>query len=534
MARKTPAPEIVLQRTSLFPFFPSLLQHRHAGAAIALLYFIVLTVLSIQYHQIGDYGVETDFYWSHVPEAQRMLEGNLQIQDFQGPLYPAVLAGASLVTADLFRAGTLLATLSAAVALLLIYQLFRILLRYDMALVGTLLVAVNTVFVQYSYSAGTDMLFNVLVLGAVVLVLSQNERRWSSVALSGLLAGCAYLTRYNGVVLLLAIPLAFLLANPYRLAMNERLKTAGVFAGCFLIVIAPWGVYSLIEKGSFFYNKNYLNIAYEMYAKGRMSWDEFWYQGPEKYSSLAQVFFTDPVLFLKTVVGNSFTHALSDLENLAGWQVGVFSVAGTVLLVRGKPSSHILAFLIISFLFFGVLLLVFYSERFSLFLLTAYVLLALKALTWPKLAEYRFWNRVHLGALLALVIMIWTTARSYDFNARNISSGPIEVLSIAEWFHSAKGTAPDGTLILARKPHIAYYLGMELVSFHVVSTFEELFSEIKQKNVSYVYFGLMEAGLRPQFRSLLDPRQPPSFLRPLTYTISPPAVLYQVVFPELQ
>ena len=530
--KRAPTPDLAPQRTSLFPLFPSLLQHRFTGLVLALMYCVLLGFVNVQYHIIGDYGVETDFYWSHVPQAQRILAGTLTIEDFQGPLYPLLLAGASFLTPDLFRAGTLLATLCGAIALLLLHTLLRKMLRYDLAFVGTLFVAANSIFVQYSYSAGTDMFFNVLVLGALASVFARTERRWSALVLSGVLAGCAYLTRYNGIVLLIGIPTALLIANPYQLSMRERVITSAAFAGSFLATMAPWGIYSLIEKGSFFYNKNYLNIAYEMYAKGRMSWDQFWYQGPEKYSSLAQVVFKDPVLFTKTVLTNVVDHGLKDLENLVGWQLGIFSLAGVVVLVRERPSPQVLAFLIVSVLFFGVLLLVFYSERFSMFLLAPYVVLALKALTWQKLAQYRFWNRIHVGALIALVILVWTAARSYDFNANNISSGPREVLSIADWFHTARGTPPPGTRLLARKPHSAYYLGMELVSFPVVGTFDELLTEIKKANVAYVYFGLMEAGLRPQFQILLDPRRAPPYLRPLTYTTSPPAVLYQVVLPE--
>ena len=532
--KKASTHDIAPQRTSLFPLFPSLLQHRFAGLALALAYGIVLTILNLRYHIIGDYGVETDFYWSYVPQAQRLLAGTLEVQDFQGPFYPLLLAAASFFTTDLFRAGTVLATVCGAVALFLLHMLLRRLLRYDLAFVGTLLVAANTVFVQYSYSAGTDMLFNVLVLGAVASVLVRDERRWSAVVLSGVLAGCAYLTRYNGIVLLIAVPAALLVANPYRLSMKDRVITSAVFAGCFLATMAPWGIYSLIEKGGFFYNKNYLNIAYEMYAKGRMSWDQFWYQGPEKYTSLAQVVLTDPLLFAKTAVTNVVDHGLMDLENLAGWHLGVFSLGGIALSFRERPSPQVLAFLIVSVLFFGVLVLVFYSERFSLFLLAPYVLLALKALTWQNLAQFRFWNRVHVGALIAAVLLMWTAIRSYDFNAQNISSGPREVLSIAEWFHAARGTPPEGTRLLARKPHSAYYLGMDLISFPVVETYDELLTEIKKTNAAYVYFGLMEAGLRPQFQMLLDPRRAPPYLHPLTYTTSPPAVLYQVILPEQQ
>jgi hypothetical protein len=54
-------------------------------------------------------------------------------------------------------------------------------------------------------------------------------------------------------------------------------KTSAIFLGAFLVFIAPWGINCLIQKGSFFYNRNYLNIAYEMFAKGKVGWDQYWY-----------------------------------------------------------------------------------------------------------------------------------------------------------------------------------------------------------------------------------------------------------------
>ena len=83
--------------------------------------------------------------------------------------------------------------------------------------------------------------------------------------------------------------------------------------------------------------------------------------------------------------------------------------------------------------------------------------------------------------------------------------------------------------------HVVNLVGRDrLGAFPAASTFAELLTEIKKTNSAYVYFGLMEAGLRPQFQMLLDPRRAPPYLHPLTYTTSPPAVLYQVILPEQQ
>jgi hypothetical protein len=517
-----------IPQTSLFPFFSEAVSHAYTGLVIAALFFVTMFLISMKYHVVGDYGVETDFYWSYVPQAQHILGGKMPIEDFHGPGYPLVLACIALFTSDLFHAGVVLSSLAAAASLFLIYEILKKLFRADLALVGTLIVAVNTTFVQYSYTAGTDMVFMALVTASTFFFLRHEEMRWLNIVLSAVLAGLAYLTRYNGLFAAVAVPLAILAANPFQQPWKARAKTAGVYLGALLLTIAPWGIYCLIEKGSFFYNKNYLNIAYEMFAKGKITWDQYWSVDAQKFTSLTQVIFADPGLFISTVVRNMFDHAGSDLGALLGWQIGIFSLFGILDFVKEKPNARILSYFILALVFFAVLLLVFYGERFSMYLLPAYVILALKTLTWQGFARYRFWNRVQSGALIAGVLLVWTAMSSYNFNAANIDSGPREVVSIAQWFKSNCDDTGKGQTIIARKPHIAYYLDMKMELFPYVETYPQLLDQVRKVHASYLYFSLMEAGMRPQFRYLLDPAKAPRELRPLTYSAYPPAVLYKI------
>lgn len=514
--------------TSLFPFFPEAVNHRFAGPVLAALYFVVMGFIALKYHVVGDYNVETDFYWSYVPQAKHILQGTIPIEDFHGPAYPVILALIGLFTRDLFHAGVVLSTLAAAAALFFIFGLFKKLFRADIALIGTLLVAVNTTFVQYSYTAGTDMFFLALALASTFFLFKDDELNRRSLIIAAILSGIAYLTRYNGIFIVPAVPAAILLANPFRQEMKERVRTSALFVGVFFLTIAPWGVYCLIEKGSFFYSKNYLNIAYEMFAKGRIGWDQYWSVEAKQFTSLTQVIFADPGLFLSTLFRNVIEHASSDLGKLLGWHIGIFSLGGIILFIREKPSVRVLSYFLLAFVFFGVLLLVFYGERFSLYLLPAYIALALRALTWQRLAEYRFWKTLQVGGLIGFVLLIWSGTNSLEFNRLTIDSGPQEVVVIGKWFEQNIGEGESGKVIIARKPHIAYYLDMQMQLFPYVETYAELVAEMKKTNASYLYFSVMEAGMRPQFRNLLDPRNAPPELRPLTYVAYPPAVLYKV------
>ena len=526
MAKQTKQPAI--PQTSLFPFFPEFLSGRYAGMGIAGLFFILMLIVSLKYHVVGDYNVETDFYWTYVPQAGQILAGTIPIEDFHGPTYPMILSLASVLTKDLFHAGVVLSVLAASLSLYFIFELLKRLFRPDVAFLATLLVAVNTTFIRYTYTAGTDMVFMFFVTGSTFFLLREDQTKRYNLALAALFAALGYLTRYNGLYAVAGVPLAVILVNPFQQGMRDRVKTSAIFLGAFLVFIAPWGIDCLIQKGSFFYNRNYLNIAYEMFAKGKVGWDQYWYGEAQKFTSLSQVIFADPGRFVTTLGQNLFDHGTSDLSLLLGWQVGIFTLLGIVACFKYRPSSRVLSYFLVSAAFFGVLLLVFYGERFSMFLLPVYAALALKALTIPFLAKYRFWNTIQIGGIVAIVLVIWTGYDSMEFNRVNIDSGPREVLSFGNWFHQTYGDSENGKIVIARKPHIAYYLGMKLEMFPYVDTYEQLVADMRRSKASYLYFSLMEAGMRPQFQNLLDPRTPPKELRPLTYTTNPPAVLYKI------
>jgi hypothetical protein len=514
---KTPASTALLS---------TIFHHPRLGLWIGGLYGAILLSAALAYHTVGDYGIETDFFWTFVPGAEAILRGSILIEEFRGPAYPALLAGASFVFGDLFQTGVILAVVAGASVLVIVHRLFRKLLSPDAAFWGTVLIAVNPVFVQYSYSAGTDMMFFALVAGSALLLFG-TTRSTHYLIISAVLAGAAYLTRYNGIFAVFAVPLVLLVGNPDREPLKTRGWKAAGYVAVFFLTILPWGLYCLSEKGSFFYNKNYLNIAYEMFAKGRVGWDEYWSQAAEQYTSLGQVILADAGLFLKTVSINTVDHFVNDMSVLLGWHTGVFAVGGMLLLYKERVTRTVAGFLLYSLVFFGLLLIVFYSERFSLFLLTAYVLLTMHLLSSKAIHNLSLRTRAPVRVLLLLVITIWTFAQSYEFNRRNIDSGPKEVLVIADWFKRNVPHARED-IVITRKPHPAYYLGLEMKGFPYVETMDDLLREAHRLNARFLYFGLIEAAMRPQFQFLLDPRLAPPQLRPIVYTTSPPAVLYEI------
>jgi hypothetical protein len=516
---------------SLLAYFDDLINYKYLGLVISLLYLLIVGLLSLIFHTIGDYGIETDFFWGYVPNAKGFLEGTIPMDAFRGPLYPMVLGIVGFIFGDFFRAGILIGVLSASVVIYVTFELLKRIISPSVAFFVTLLIAVNPVFVQYSYSAGTDMFFNALVALTIFFFLKNSELNYRQIILAGFFGGLSYLTRYNGVFLLSFI-VVILFVNFWNQSWIKRLTTSALFVVVFVLTFSPWGFYCLGEKGSFLYNENYKNIAYEMHGKGKIGWDEFWFKESSKITSLTDVVFEDPPAFISTVVSNVADHFLSDMEKLLGWHIGVFVILGLVLLILSNPfknwKNRETSYYLVNLFFFGLLLLVFYSERFSLFLIPIYSVIAFHPFLSKKLKLQKYVPQ-KFGYFLLTALIIFTFIKSYSFNSVNIDSGPKELLILQEWYNQNIPIEDRGEKIASRKAHVAYYLKMEFTFIPLADTYEEFLTKLREQKADYLYFSTMEAAMRRQFQFLLNPKQNHPGLTAVVYFESPPAVLYKVL-----
>lgn len=515
---------------SLFTKLQNLIDYKHLGLIFAIIYSIVLGLISLSLHKIGDYGVETDFYWNYVPAAQQFLNGTVQIDPFHGPLYPMVLSLFGSVFGDFFRGGVILGLVSSAFVIYFSFESLKNIFSSLIASAVTLLLILNPIFIQYTYSAGTDMFFMALVSAAVFFFFKTNRSNTANILLAAFFGGLSYLTRYNGLFLFGFI-LVILFVNYWKIDLKKRFILSALFILVFVVTISPWGIYCLKEKGSFFYNENYKNIAYELYGKGKMGWDEFWFKESKSFTSISQVIFKDPGLFISNTVNNIPDHFLNDMDKLTGWHVGIFTALGFFLLLFNKPLKKInsieFAYLLVNFFFFTLLLLLFYGERFSMFLIPMYCSIAAITILSRK-------NSITEKIPVALRIVVLTilvcisAVKAYNYNSGIINSGPNEILVIKDWFSKNIKQPSDGVIISARKAHIAYYLNMKFKPLPLADNYDDFISGLRNNKVDYLYFSEIEAQLRQRFYSLLDPQSDHPGLTTVVFTSYPPAVLYKV------
>ena len=154
---------------------------------------------------IGNYGVESDFYRSYVPQAKQFLNGNLVLDQNRGPLYQIVLAFTALLfNNNFFSAGKFINIFFAGITLIFIFKIIDSIINKKAAYLTVLLVSVNFQFMKYSYEAGTDMIFFALDAASIYYILKNKDLNSKDFMIAGIFSGLSYLTRYTAISLIIS------------------------------------------------------------------------------------------------------------------------------------------------------------------------------------------------------------------------------------------------------------------------------------------------------------------------------------------
>lgn len=501
-----------------------------AYAAIAL-FAVYWLVQAFSVHRMGNYGVETDFYWKYGPAARDLTRGAVdpQYYDSKGWGYPAAVALLALAGFEPFRAGQMIALLSALASLLLLYRIHRSLFGPGAALAGLLVLVGSGVFLANTYEVGTDMFFLAVVLGSIALLIRSREPGWRAILASGLLGGWAFATRYNGLFLLPGALALFLLYGAPAGTKGERWRRAALWTGGFVAGALPWLAINAATTGNPLTNSNYVNVGYAVYGEG--NWEKFFYGGGRPIRSFADVVLLDPGRFLAAMARNVVEHLRRDLFELLSPPWGIAAIGGGLLLLRDKPDRRVLGYLTFGALGFLSLVPVFYGARFSLPILPFYVALA----TWPlvsptlgrALASVERAFPVRAFAYLAVWVPVAVSAYAWTgdpANAEAVRVGPYD-LSQAIGFLKAEAHPGDG--LLARKPHAAFLSDMRFVPIPDVPNADSLHAVATRERARYLLVSGAELSLRAAIRPFaVDNAVIPGFRRVFE---SPGALVYEVV-----
>lgn len=481
-------------------------------------------------HHVGNYGVETDFYWKYGPAAAALKHGRVLIEHFdsKGWGYPLVVAALSFLGLDLFRAGQVIGLLSACAAAWCVFRINRRLVGSTLGFLSTLILLGNYAFLVNVYEVGTDMFFFALVAGSIALLLDAERPGWVSIVASGLLGGWSFATRYNGLFLWPATVITLAAILHRELPAGRRWRNAGLWSAGFLVAAAPWLLVNAAHTGNPFTNSNWTNVGFSVYGQG--NWEHFFYGGDRKIHSFADVVLLDPVRFVKAMIANTFDHLKRDATELLGLPWGLLATAGLLVVALYRRGRLWGAHLLYGFFFFITLIPVFYGTRFSLPMLAFYSTLAIAPFGWDRLTEAataierRFPVRIFVFLLLWMPGALAASAKTQDpRNSESVQAGPYETLEAADYLKAHA----QGLTLLARKPHVAFISGMRFAPIPQVDSPAALHRAAREAGARYLLVSGAEMVLRAGVRPLAEPdARVPGFRRAFE---SAGALVYEVL-----
>ena len=479
-----------------------------AAIALILVYGIYWGIRAFTVHLLGNYAVETDFYWKYGPAAAALKEGRVLIEHFdsKGWGYPLVVAGVSRLGLDLFRAGQIIALLSACVGSFCVFRIHRRLLGSALALLSLLLLLSNYTFLSSTYEVGTDMFFFAILTASIALLLGPAHPGWRAIAASGLLAGWAFTTRYNGLLLLPASVIALLrLLDPER-PFGMRLRRAALWTAGFLVAAAPWLYVNWAHTGNPLTNSNYTNVGFAVFGEG--NWERFFYGSDRKIHSLADVILLDPARFARVMLTNVVIHLKRNLTELMPLPWGIFTVAGLLLVALRWRTRLWGAYLLFGGLYFISLVPVFYGTRFGLPMIPFYASLAVAVFQWEKVASWVSGMERQFPVRIFVFLLSWVPGAlsAYAFandlrNPESIQAGPYETLEAAAYLREHA----RGETLLARKPHVAFVSGLRFAPIPQVDSPQALHETARQAHARYLLVSGAEVGLRAALRPFAEP-----------------------------
>lgn len=500
---------------------------RPAAWTVAAAFAAVAIAIAAGPHRVGDVFTETDFYGGYGPGARLVQHGHLDPSRYGvvGPVYELVLAAAGFVVRDLFVAAEAISIAAAVAALLLWRQIVAARAGALPALVATLLLATHGQFLHYAYSATTDSLALGLEAAALAALLAGGARGTRPL-LAGVLSGLAFLTRYTLVVLLpagLVTLLAGWTGGPVR-----RRRDAMLFAAGFLVPAGAWIAYSLASGAQFHFQLHH-NVAYEVFARSRgISWDAYANTMQPQFPTPWSVLARDPGRVVAHMAGNVFDHLRRDAGALAGPAFALAAVAGLALGARDGALARLRPVWLAAGLVFLALVPAFYSERYSLALLPAWAALAALAFTSPRFAlalDAGGGRRVWLAPLLAAVVLVPAAVDSRRVQERALAQLPHEAAQLAR---ATRALLTPADRVIARKPHFAFYAGVQPVAFPYADSLPQLAAAARAQGARWIYFSWPEAEMRPRFVWMLDTTAHVPGLLPRAVSANGLAVLYEI------
>lgn len=508
----------------------------------AAVYVAAALTVQLLYFPLGDIGVESDFYAELVVSAQQLWAGEFSVLNYpyKGPFTSFVLVGVHAVVqlfgGDWYRSGIVLNLLCAAAILILTYRLLLRMYGRRVAICATIAGSLVYEFFMHAHKASSDLLFMLLCL--VALVLIAHERwSWPCLILAAIASALAFLTRYNGLILPAATLAIWLLVNPGRWSWRRRLLTCAVYLLVFVAAIAPWYGINHAETGRWLATRNLQNIFVEEFYGG----DQADGTPAARLTSLSQVIRHDPLHFVWWYLRNIPHHLWFDLRYSLNHATSLLLALGLLRLFFVPPTRRQAVLLTYATSYFLAMCTVYHQPRFSFPILPAYYAIvfallcgeggqrrsslghAVERLLSTALARLRalrtlIEEKAPRAGSLALGLV---TAGVFCYQISDIMviekyyyyRRPLFILDVGPVLARLAGPASQD-IVMARKPHIAYYSGLQFQRYpRQISGATAFLDHAHRHDVRYILYSGIERNHYPQQTFLRNLDSEPQVVR---------------------
>lgn len=479
-------------------------------------YALVALVIHLSFFPIGDVGVETDFYGDLVVAAQEIWRGDFSASNYpyKGPVYSFALVFVHMFGGGWYFSAVILNALCAAFSLVIVYRLILRLYNRFVACFTMISVSLVLEFFLQAHKASSDMLFFLLCYSAISLVIME-KLSWFRVMCGAVVGALAFLTRYNGVILPVSAALVFLRFNSCGWSWKRRLSASGLYIAVFVAVCIPWFAVNLRETGSILATRNLESIVKEFYRGANAP------RLPEGgFESFSALFLHDPIHFIKHFVSNIPKHFWFDMRHMLGIKTSFLVLLGFLRLLAVPPTRKQWAFLLFPTGIFLAACAVFYLPRFSIPVSPAYCAIGFSFILGSGMAtrsrlgtaferafaEHVDWlkkdlrgSRVTPGRIAAVIIIVVF----FSFQITSIVKSekdyydmrPLFIFAAASFLNtqSAASYGGDRPVVMARKPHIAYYSGFAYQTYpQTLSAASDFVTFALKHDVDYIVYSEIE------------------------------------------
>jgi hypothetical protein len=499
------------------------LGHRSLAAGLLSIQ-IVLGLLAGLFHEVGGYDTpEADFYGGYALEAQRLVEGLSFRMTRSGPGYSALLALAGTICGDLFIAAKIIAAIGVAA---IGWFSYAIAARAIDPKTGVLLqVLVYIALFRYSFVAGNDIPTAALSLGALYYLLKQEDPSLLNLAVSGMLAGLAAVTRFSAVAVLASCIAAVLFVLPRPGRVRSRFLNLGLLLCGAALPLGAWVTMNMKWHGTPVHSKAYALIALDAYgAEGAKVSQSHLAAMEDRFSSMWDVLSHDPsrlIAYYPLDVYSDMHQLLGDVVTFPAYiliGVGVY-----VLWFNIKARRTLWVLLIYAALAFSVVVLAPYQARYHYPIAPVLCLPVAAAVAstnpaWGSLSKLR----ISLGMLAIAVLAVVSAIKTREY----LTSEPLEILRTGEVL---RANASPGDTILLRKPHLAYLGGIEPDFRLADPEGGSLMNWLREgSKARFLYVGPLEVQVNPALAPLATAKNVPPGFQLMHQTESPPSALYKI------